>query len=62
MPLSRRYTVRVGLDVEAANPLEAAQEAFATIKESGDIFTYDVTDDQDQKFSVDLLVDEVKAA
>lgn len=62
MSLNRRYTVTVGIDVETASPLEAAKQAFADIKENGDIFTYVVVDDQNQKFDVDLLTDEVKAA
>lgn len=60
MPLNHKYNVAAPIDVDAANPLDAAQKALAAIWEDGHVFTYIVTDDQGQEFAVDLLTGEVK--
>lgn len=59
MATNRRYTVTVAIDVDADDPLSAAQNGFDEIMKSGDIFTYEVTDDQNQKFEVNLLTEKV---
>lgn len=55
-----QYRVIWEIDIDAASPKEAAQEAFECMQKPTDATVFEVTDSEGKHHTVDLLMNEVK--